>query len=87
MKITLINTAEDMGWLRDVHIPRLAGKYKSAVIHGNEDWPDKIEVYVKRDPDVTDVPVVYTKEDRDTDFRVAGKIPPRRSKKTSRKRR
>lgn len=56
---TPINTADDMRWLRDVHLPRLPAKYKSAIIVGNEDYPDRIEVYESRDPRVTDVPVVY----------------------------
>lgn len=69
MSIELINTAQDMKWLRDVHLPRLHSKYKSAVIHGNMDWPSLIEVYVKRNPLVTDLPVSYVADD-DGMFRV-----------------
>ena len=56
---TAINTADDMRWLREVHLPRLPAKYKSAIIVGNEDFPDRIEVYERRDPRVTDVPIVF----------------------------
>lgn len=60
---TAINTADDMRWLREVHLPRLPSKYKSAVITGNEDYPDRIEVYERRDPRVTDVPAVFKADD------------------------
>ena len=56
---TAIDTADDMRWLREVHLPRLPAKYKSAIIVGNEDWPDRIEVYERRNPVVTDVPLVF----------------------------
>ena len=59
----VINTAEDMRWLREVHLPRLPAKYKSAIIVGNEDFPDRIEVYARRDPLVTDVPVIFEADD------------------------
>lgn len=53
-RVAFLNTADDMKWLRDVHLPRLSKKFKSAVIYGNEDYPEMIEVYEKRDPLVTD---------------------------------
>ena len=57
---SFINTQDDMEWLKDVHLPRLnLKKFKSAVVHGNEDAPDLIEVYEKRDPGVSDTPVKY----------------------------
>jgi len=59
----LINHRDDMEWLHDVHLPRLSPKYKSAVIHGNEDYPDQIDVYEARDPHVTDKPIVYVADD------------------------
>jgi hypothetical protein len=65
---TAINTADDMRWLREVHLPRLPAKYRSAIIVGNEDFPDRIEVYERRDPRVTDVPVVF-KADEDGVFK------------------
>ena len=56
---TLIDTTEDMEWLRDVHVPHLSKNYKSAIIYGNEDSPSRIEVYVRRTPLVTDEPLVF----------------------------
>lgn len=55
----LINTADDMRWLREVHLPSLPPKYQSATIVGNEDYPERIEVYESRAPRVTDVPLVF----------------------------
>lgn len=63
MKETFINSSEDMAWLRDVHLPGLSSSYKSAVIFGNEDYPDQIEVYEKRDPEYGDTPVTYQPDD------------------------
>jgi hypothetical protein len=67
-----INTADDMRWLREVHLPRFPTKYKSAIIVGNEDYPDRIEVYERRDPRITDVPVVF-KADEDGVFKETSK--------------
>ena len=51
---TFINTQEDIQWLKDVHIPDLPDTARSAVILGNEDWPESIRVYTSTDPDVDD---------------------------------
>lgn len=50
MKETFINEPEDMRWLREVHLPGLSPRFKSAVISGNEDYPSSIAVYVEREP-------------------------------------
>lgn len=83
MKETFINSDEDMTWLRDVHLPNLPHSYKSAVIFGNEDYPDQIEVYEKRDPEVSDRPVTYQPDDTKRDL-VYRKINPMRRRKSSR---
>lgn len=74
---TAINTADDMRWLREVHLPRLPAKYKSAIIVGNEDYPDRIEVYERRDPVVTDVPLVF-EADEEGAFRETKQPSPKR---------
>lgn len=48
----LLNTPDDMQWLRDVHVKRLPGRYKSAVIYGNEDCPTRIDLYKSATPTV-----------------------------------
>jgi len=56
---TFLDTAEDMEWLREVHLPKLPREYKSAMLHGNEDYPDKIVVYKSRNPSVYDAYTIY----------------------------
>lgn len=55
----MINTPEDMQWLRDVHIPDLSLGFKSAVIYGNVDYPYAVCVYEAENPSVDDTPVTY----------------------------
>ena len=57
MRTTFLNTKDDMQWLFDVH--KIPKKYKSAVLYGNEDWPEKIVVFVKKNPLHTDIGVVF----------------------------
>jgi len=59
MEETFINSAEDMQWLKDVHIHNLSDDARSAIIIGNEDAPYSIKVYDKVDPLVTDTPRLY----------------------------
>lgn len=60
----LLNSDEDMEWLRDVHLPDLPNEYQSAIIYGNEDAPDRIDVFMAREPTIDDVAVVF-KPDED----------------------
>ena len=55
-KQTFINTKRDMRWLRHTHCP--GHKAKSAIIHGNEDYPEKVELFSKRNPKISDKPIV-----------------------------
>jgi hypothetical protein len=66
MQSTLLNTKADMQWLRDVHLPRLSKRFKAAVIYGNEDWPNAVELYTKRNPTVHDTPVTLYHMHNDT---------------------
>lgn len=54
-----INSDEDMKWLRDVHIKDLPANVKSAILYGNEDFPDKIEVFEYKDAISGDPSTVY----------------------------
>lgn len=56
---TFINDPDDMRWLREVHLPRLPKRFKSALLIGNEDSSDVIQVYRKKDPSVYDEPKIY----------------------------
>jgi len=56
----LLNTVEDMEWLLDVHVPNdlaISWKPRAAVIHGNEDCPDQIDLYPRQEPLYTDTPL------------------------------
>lgn len=60
MKVQMISGAADMGWLRDTHMQGVDIAWAgSAVLHGNEDCPQKIELYDAVEPLVTDTPVVF----------------------------
>ncbi len=58
----LINSEEDMQWLFDVHVKNLhvSWKPRSAIIFGNEDSPERIDLYPRRDPLWTDIPLTGT---------------------------
>jgi hypothetical protein len=61
---TFLNTPEDMEWLRETHLPGLSNRFNSALIFGNEDSPDTIQVYLDAEPRVTDLPVTYVQSRR-----------------------
>lgn len=44
MRQTILETVEDFEWLKDVH-GIAVGDYACAILHGNEDSPNKIELY------------------------------------------
>jgi hypothetical protein len=58
-RANLISGREDMAWLRDVHLPKLSSKFKSAMIYGNEDCPRKVAVYRSENPSITSNPIVF----------------------------
>ena len=53
-RFSSLDTPEDMAWLREVHLPNLPLKFRSAMVYGNEDYPDEIVVYESRDPNLDD---------------------------------
>jgi hypothetical protein len=59
--MTLINSRQDMKWLKEVHLPRLSRRFKSAILHGNEDCPNKVEVYRSDKPSISSKKVVYVR--------------------------
>lgn len=65
MASRIINTAADMDWLREVHLTDLGQRFQSAVITGNDDSPERIDVYESVDPQITDTPVSYFLVDGD----------------------
>lgn len=67
--ISFLDTPEDMKWLRDVHLQGLPSEYESAVVHGNEDFPSRIEAYRTPNPTVNCIPAVFF-PDANGDFKV-----------------
>ncbi len=63
MKQTFLSAPVDMKWLFDTHLKskqELRKEYKSAMIYGNEDCPERVELYKKKNPLVTDTPLELT---------------------------
>jgi hypothetical protein len=53
MSEKLLNTLEDCKWLRETHLEGWAlTNFRSFVIQGNEDCPDKVTLYERTDPDM-----------------------------------
>jgi hypothetical protein len=63
MGMQIFQDQESLQWARDVHeVPEWA---QCIILHGNEDWPEKIECFRDANPSFDDVPnlVVYPKGD------------------------
>lgn len=57
MKQQFLNNPEDCEWLRHVHLGgRTDYKFESFVLYGNEDSPEKVDLYLTADPRSTDKP-------------------------------
>lgn len=47
--MTVIDTADDMTWLAETIPYAMAADYAIAIVHGNEDCPDKVELFRRND--------------------------------------
>ena len=59
MNTILLQSREDMEWFRDCHFPELPKKFRSLMLFGNEDHPEKIHCYERKRPLITDEATVY----------------------------
>ena len=59
MNITALETREDMNWVMEVHGPDTTGA-AIVLLYGNEDCPNKVEVYAEND--VNCHPVVWLQD-------------------------
>ena len=57
----LINSKDDIQWLKDVYIKNTGLVFNSAILYGNEDCPIKIELFEKKEPLYTDKPLLTLK--------------------------
>jgi hypothetical protein len=67
--MVFLNTPDDLEWLRVVHLnlPQVPPFY-SAMLHGNEDCPAKIELFEHPDPVVTDMPIAVYELQEDQSY-------------------
>ncbi len=63
MRWSFINSEADMKWLREVHKVDLYCTAAAAAIHGNEDSPDRIDLYENQDPKFTDKCITLLRTD------------------------
>ena len=56
MKQIFLNTPEDCQWLRDTVLGGRGVMFESFVLYGNEDCPEKVDLYPMAEPLVTDEP-------------------------------
>jgi len=61
MKEIFLNENEDCQWLMETHLKNKDyPKFKSFVLHGNEDCLEKVELYSNLEPTITDIPSVIS---------------------------
>ena len=61
--VTFLNDHSDMTWLFETHLSFLCsvrGKFHSAMLYGNEDAPDRIDLYPYKEPTVKDLPFIVS---------------------------
>ncbi len=57
MRTIFLNTPEDCQWLRDTCLGgRTDWKFESFILYGNEDAPEKVDLYPMAEPLITDEP-------------------------------
>jgi hypothetical protein len=55
MRMKLLNSVEDIAWLETTHLKNykeVHGRFNSFVLFGNEDWPDRVELYKRKEPTI-----------------------------------
>jgi hypothetical protein len=62
MNQTFLNTKSDMEWLFSTHLAnRFEFKhFHSAILYGNEDCPEKVDLFFREEPLVSDEPHTIT---------------------------
>lgn len=68
----LLDTKEDCQWLRETH---LAGHrplpFRSFILQGNEDSPDRLSLFASKSPRITDEPTEFFTLDRESGAYIA----------------
>ncbi len=71
----MIDTPDDIDWLRQVHLPEMPKNVKSAMVFGNEDYPEKIVTFEERAPSIHSTGTVYYPDADGVYFAVKRKNP------------
>ena len=47
-----LNETSDVKWLKETHLRGISGvpKFRSFIIFGNEDYPDKVQLFTAKNP-------------------------------------
>lgn len=45
---------DDVEWLKSTHLKDKTLNFKSYILYGNEDWPERLELHDSADPTVDD---------------------------------
>lgn len=72
MRHTFINSAEDMSWLFSTHLRTCAPEVQrcqSAVVFGNEDSPERVELHWDVNPLANAMPAAVYMQDADGQLR------------------
>jgi hypothetical protein len=56
MKAEFLNSINDIGWLQTTHLKQYHFVFNSFIIYGNEDCPDKIELFKRLEPTINSKP-------------------------------
>lgn len=63
MSHSILDSADNIAWLREVHIRALPASCEFAILYGNEDSPIRVEAYDSAEPLYTDDFTVYERND------------------------
>ena len=64
-----LHAASDVAWLREGHLDGVhtLPKFQSFILYGNEDFPDRIDLFTKKNPRFDDPPVMVLLTGQDDD--------------------
>lgn len=72
LPLHFLQFAEDCQWLRETHLKAISfPPFRSAMIHGNEDCPQMVELFARENPLHTDLPIAIYVIGEDNKLRTA----------------
>jgi len=70
MKTEFLNTLEDIAWLQTTHLKMYAMTFNSFIIYGNEDCPQKVEIFKRVNPTINSKPLAVFVSDIDGNLKL-----------------